>query len=102
MTNNPTISDIADKLTAAQKRALLWLPEDGSARAWEKGAQTPMYCMANWTSGNPEKAVALYAKLCRYSGNGPPTDKSIWGKPLWRATPLGLSVRAYLQEKQGE
>jgi hypothetical protein len=99
---NPQIAEIAARLTAAQKRALLWLAEapNDKPRAWAKGTEAPLYALAEGKGkGNPAIAPVLIWQLCVAVGRAPPCKANIWGKTLWRATPLGQSVAAYLKEQ---
>jgi hypothetical protein len=90
---------IAAALTPAQRRALLWLPGDGSWRARGKAhkdiSRTSMYCMADIRHGDPRLMVATVAALC--DGAPPKQVAGRWAADEWRATPLGLAVRAVLK-----
>ena len=79
---------IAAKLTEAQRRAVLWLPDDGS---W-----TP--CRAHWTVANSvvwiERKLPEIAEAKIVGQNGGANDLR------HRLTPLGIQVRTILKEQQ--
>lgn len=74
-------AEIARRLTKAQKRALLWLPEDGSAT---NGTKLPL-----GLQNRHLKALAEIG-LCGIGGG--------WG---WHATALGTQVRAVVEQGGG-
>lgn len=72
---------IARGLSPAQKRALLWLPDDGSWRL-RSGADAPPPNKFNILKGHG-------------LADGQPIRQGQWN---WRLTPLGLLVRASLSQ----
>jgi hypothetical protein len=75
-------ADIARRLSPAQKRALLWLPGDGSDRPWYAGS-------GNFDGHKDLRGMALA------SGKA---DRHTFSMMRW-ATPLGLRVRALLEQE---
>ena len=91
---------VALGLTKAQRQAVLWCPEDGSAREWEKGSEVSFFCLAKIINGDPAKEVAtIYALTER--GQSATRCRGLWPNPTWRLTPLGIEVRRILQERNG-
>lgn len=84
----PTIAEIAAGLSEAQRRALSWLPDDGS-----------------WSPTRAYWQVA--GQIAQFSRRSPPlTEKSIVGSNgpgndcRWRLTPIGIQIRDFLREKE--
>lgn len=98
MTTTPTPEAVAASLTKAQRRALLWCHESGEPRQWEKGAETSFYCLADIRWGDPTKQVAHVAVLVTRADGEKPKGR-LWRANTWCLTPLGLQVRALLQDQ---
>jgi hypothetical protein len=80
-----TPAEIAAKLTPAQKRALLWLPADGSGRN-NRGAGRPRADI-QWRLKFHRAGQMIEQKFIAYCGD------------VVRLTPLGLAVRAIIEQK---
>jgi hypothetical protein len=95
-----TPAEIAARLTAAQKRALLWLPGDGSEIERQKGAprEVSLWAMGDERIDNPEREAAIVYSLCRHSAREP---GKVWAPRRWRLTPLGREVRAIIEKEAG-
>jgi hypothetical protein len=92
-----TPTDIARGLTPAQRRALLWLPADGTWVAQERGKhQVSLWVMLRKDFGDPERAACWSAALVRNMAT------SAASLLLWRLTPLGVQVRAEVERMEGE
>lgn len=84
------------RLSEAQKRALLKLPGDGSEIRWEDGrAEVSLYAMQGVVKGDPKKQIATTYSLTEVAP--PAIVDGKWDRSRWRATPLGLAVRAILK-----
>lgn len=94
---------IARRLSEAQRRALLWLPADGSPREHGRGdpREASFYALQNRITGDPGRKVATIYSLCRI-GAGQKRPGRIWPPNTWRATPLGLAVRAELLKERDD
>jgi hypothetical protein len=91
-------AEIARRLSPAQKRALLWLPEDGGARQLNNDAprEVSFFVLRQLIIGNPQREVALMAELCR---DAPPRfDDGRWQRGTWSLTHLGTQVRAVVEQ----
>ena len=100
-----TPAEIAARLTAAQKRALLWLPGDGSEIERQKGAprEVSLWAMGNQRIGDPEREAAIVYSLCRHSAPEAAREPGkVWAPLRWRLTPLGREVRALKQMEDGK
>ena len=96
---------IARRLSPAQRRALLWLPGDGTPREHSKGAppEVSFWCMGSLTWGGKRgHAVTMEAHLCKRTGKDTFTPDQGWSPAYWNATPLGLAVRAVVAAEGGE
>lgn len=95
--------DIAASLSEAQRRALLWLPADGTARDHEfrSPREVSFYALAKVIKGDPKREVASIYSLC-WLGRNEDRKRGIWPMPTWGATPLGLAVRSHLLKERGE
>lgn len=78
-------AEIARSLTKAQKKALLWLPADGSERIEVKWVSRRLNSIGIDTNGVVD-ARAVY--------------RTRWTR-AWRLAPLGLAVRAALEAEGG-
>lgn len=94
------VNRIIARRSAAQKKALMWLPADGSARTRAKGApsEVSFWAMSNIVEGNPAKEIARMYRLCRHI-DGKHQPGRFWPDRMWQLTPLGLAVRQRLQER---
>jgi hypothetical protein len=102
--SDPTPAAIARRLSPAQRKALLWLPEDGSERQHKKGdpREVSFWAMGSLVWGGPRgEAVTMEAHLCRRTGADTYNGRE-WAPAFWRLTPLGLSVRAEVEAMQRE
>lgn len=94
------VERIARGLSPAQKKALLWLPEDGAFRSvTQRRQEVSFYVMKTILHGDPRLAVATMACLC--DAKYPPPIMGRMQPPEWRATPLGLAVRAAVARAGG-
>lgn len=101
------IEQIASKLTDAQRRALLWLPADGSWRdhrrlpkANDGVSETSLWHLLSKTIGNPKKQIATTWSLAVHDFNsGEKEHRQMWRNTRWKLTPLGVAVRAHLKEQ---
>ena len=85
-----TPAEIAARLTEAQKRALLWLPGDGSERRTAEASDCD--CYRFWQAF---RKLALLGVVHRR-----PLRK--WPTPImWSLTPLGREVRAIIEKEDG-
>lgn len=83
--------EVIARLTLAQRRALLWLPADGSWKAQERGQhQVSLWAMILKHFGDPERAACWSVALVRNMAT------SAASAMQWRLTPLGREVRAML------
>lgn len=80
-----TPAEIAARLTPAQKRALLWLPIDGSVSSTR--------CHWSHTGSMVWLAGRCAAEKHIVGENGPGNDCR------WRLTPLGQAVRAIVEQE---
>ena len=64
------------KLTAAQQRAVDWLPADGN---WSSGA--------GYLGLPLSRIVRLFGNLVEFR-----TDPSVWGRANYRLTPAGVAM----------
>lgn len=89
-----TPAEIAARLTPARRRALLWLPGDGSA-------QSTVY--ANHTYGLWSYQLAQACRRMVQLGLVHRTAaSSTTPRIMWNLTPLGLAVRAVLETEQSD
>ena len=86
-----TPEKIARRLTPAQRRALLWLPEDGAPR---HESELPARVRPVSLFALAQKAIGqdIYAVLAQLS----PRAELKWP---WRLTPLGQQVRAIVERE---
>ena len=93
----PDPAEIARKLSPAQKRALLWLPADGSRVKHTQGSpgKNSLWSMCSVTKGNPTRGVAI-----TYSLVGRQWISMAAGTEFW-LTPLGRKIRAELEKEAG-
>jgi hypothetical protein len=100
-----TPAEIAARLTAAQTRALLWLPGDGSEIEHQKGAprKVSLWAMCDQWIGAPEREAAIVYSLCRHSAAEPAREPGkVWARRRWRTTTLGREVRAIIEKEDGK
>ena len=97
MTNAHTI---AAGLTAAQRNALLWCHVDGSPRDHIAGSprEVSFYVLAKVIKGDPCSQIATIYSLVK-RGENKVVGRGRWLVATWMLTPLGLAVRAILQEQ---
>ena len=103
-----TLNDLAKKLSPAQRNAVLWLPEDGSEKEYcnglgakQKVSRTSLYCLTNFTIGDPTKGVAVCCKMVRQIHNkGSKDSGQIWPNDLWALNPSGVAIRKIVNEMQ--
>lgn len=75
------------RLTPAQRKALMWLPEYGASRWWEGKNSWP---------GSPRSRAALRALV--YSGFANETEISR-AESLFCLTPLGMEARKIIEQE---
>lgn len=85
--------ELAENLSPAQKRALLWLPPDGTPKQEDK----PRLSASLWSLTSRRVMPDVEAHLVVRSGGNRMVD-GIWEKSFWHATPLGLMVRECLSK----
>lgn len=101
---------IAVGLTEAQRRAILWLPEDGS---WKDHRRVPranggvssstLLFLKERRIGNPKKRVAQIYCLTESSFNAGEKERGqMWRNNVYRLTPLGLEVRRILEQSHDD
>lgn len=90
---------IARGLSEPQRRAVLWCPADGSARAHVKGSpsEVSFFALTEKIVGDPRKKPAVIFKLIERANGYQPINRQ-WPVAEYRLTPLGLDVRKLLQE----
>lgn len=93
------IAGIVAKLTKAQREALLWCDPSRPKEYHSGGAprEVSFYAIASVLLGDPKKEIARTYSLVR-RGVGQKAPGQIWPSNTWTLTPLGISVRAALQE----
>ncbi len=99
-----TAEEIARGLTAPMKRAVLWLPPDGSWRdhrripkANDGVGESSLHFIKERIIGKPDRQAATIYRLARSDhASGQKERGQIWPNTRWCATPLGLQVRAIL------
>lgn len=96
------VRDMAWRLSAPQRKAVLWLPADGSSKDHRRvtGANDGI---SNTTLGSLKERIVgtkIY-RLVQYSFNTGAREKGqVWKNDEYRLTPLGLAVRAELERGQ--
>ena len=102
------IEAVVRGLSPAMRKALLWLPADGSWKDHRRGegknggiSSTSLSCLKERIIGDPRKAPAVLAKLADHKFNaGEKECGQIWRNCIYRLTPLGLTVRNHLKAPQ--
>ena len=79
-----TAGEIAGRLTAGARRAVLRMTEE-----WQFCGKATFDANGAWNAAN--KARSAVERECRKDGK--------WSRDAYRLTPLGLAVRAILQDK---
>jgi hypothetical protein len=98
------IDTIIAGLSDAQKRAVLWLPADGSKKDHRRGgskndrvSETSLYMLDKRVVGDPKKRLATIYTLVEHSlHTGAKEHGQIWANTQYWLTPLGQKVRARL------
>lgn len=87
---------IAEGLSEAQRRAVLWCDPAGS-RVHDKAAprEVSFFAIEKVIRGDPQREVALIYSLVK-RGQSKTEKRGLWPAPTWRLTPLGLAVRIHL------
>jgi len=106
MTN---IDQLIAGLSEAQKRAVLWLPADGSRKDHRRGggknyrvSETSLCVLERRVVGDPKKGMATIYTLVEHSfDTGEEECGQMWASMQYWLTPLGLAVRARLQQGGG-
>lgn len=91
---------IAQSLTNAQCRAVLWCDPAGAPKDHEQGAprEVSFFCLSRVIIGDPAKVIARTYSLC-VQGENPARKDGIWPMRTWRLTPLGRAVRMELEKE---
>ncbi len=94
------LAAMAARLSASQKRAMLWMNTDGSPRDEVKGSPSPVsfYCLQKVIIGDPAQKVSLIYSLCK-QGSSATSKRGLWPANTWALTPLGQQFRAHLQDQ---
>lgn len=92
------LSTLAASLSEAQRRAVLWCAQDGSARIHDKGAprEVSFGCLAKIIDGDPTKEVATICSIVTQA-NHPTVKSGLWPARTWSLTPLGRQLRDHLE-----
>lgn len=95
------IERIADGLSEAQRRAVLWLHAEGSWRVRSTGDinETPLYCIMSKQWGKPGFEIVSIAHLAKRRDSGVREKGRPWPNAEYQLTPLGLAVRKHIMEK---
>ncbi len=102
-------AEIAGRLSEPMKRAVLWLPADGSWRDHRRKpnsndgvGESSLYNIKERIEGKPDRELAAIYRLAKSDhASGDKERGQIWPNTRWRATPLGLEVRAHLHAMEG-
>jgi hypothetical protein len=96
------VERIAKGLTEAQKRAVIWLPNDGEWKVRKTGdiSETPLWSIQSKTWGNLGHELVTVANLAKHRNSAFKEKGRVWPAREWSLTPLGQAVRYYLKGNQ--